>query len=68
MMPYKYVVNVVSCEVYKYMEDDEFIYCYKAFRDFKDAKHCLLEALDKKVKRALNLTSRNYDKDEDSTT
>lgn len=48
--------------IYRYMEDDEDIGYLSCFEDFKDAKQCLLEELDKKVTWALNLNSRNYNK------
>ena len=60
-MTYKYTVDTLTLQVFKYMDDDE--ECgYRCFEDFKEAKHCLLEELDKKVQWALKLTSRNYNK------
>ena len=61
-MTYKYSVDVSLLTIDNYMEDDEEILLYRCFEDFKGAKQCLLEELDKKVKWALQLNSRNYNK------
>ena len=61
-MSYKYTVALVDLEIYKYIDDDELILGYHCFEDFKQAKRCLLEALDEKVKWALSINSRNYNK------
>ena len=61
-MIYKFTVDLDLLEIFKYMEDDELVPQYLCFEDFKEAKHCLLEELDKKVQWALKLTSRNYNK------
>lgn len=61
-MTYKYTVGCIDLSIYKYIEDDEFVREFLCFEDFKDAKQCLLEELDKKVKWALSINSRNYNK------
>lgn len=62
MTTYKYTLDTEYLEIIKYMEDDELVHSYHCYEDFKEAKQHLLEELDKKVKRSLALTSRNYTK------
>lgn len=61
-MTYKYTVFESPLCIEKYMEDDEYMKDAQCFEDFKDAKQCVLEALDEQVKWALQLNSRNYNK------
>ena len=61
-MTYKYSTDTFNYFIVKYMDNDEEVPDYECFEEFKDAKQCLLEALDKKVKWALQVNSRNYNK------